>query len=374
MSVDRARFRCRHGSPHDATVRPRLVVAAARADHRGCAGVTPRAQLIDRFLAASGWGSARRRPLDGDASFRRYIRLIKDDGAMAMLMDAPPPQEDVRPFVVVDRHLRRLGFSAPDILAENAEHGFLLLEDLGDATFTRVLAEGGDETNLYALATDVLIALHRHAGSVDAPVPPYDDGRLLDEAVLLVDWFLPAVTGTPVTDSDRSDYLDLWRQMLPVARGVPDSLVLRDYHVDNLLRVDRRQGLAACGLLDFQDAVIGPCPYDLVSLLEDARRDISGVLIESMHARYLEAFPELDRDAFTASMAVLGAQRHAKVIGIFTRLDRRDGKPIYLRHIPRVWRLLERNLSHPALAELRRWIDERVPPTLHVAPPPCQSR
>ena len=320
-----------------------------------------RAGDIDRFLATAGWGDARRHPLDGDASFRRYVRLERPDGARAMLMDAPPPAEDVRPFAAIDAHLRRMGFSAPEILAADVERGLLLLEDFGDATFTRILAAGGDEVSLYELAVDLLIGLHRQDAAITADVPDYDDPRLLDEAALLVDWFLPAALGAAPSAADRADFLALWRAVLPAARRVPRSLVLRDYHVDNLMRLDGRQGLAACGLLDFQDAVVGPVAYDLVSLLEDARRDIAPALADSMVTRYLAAFPDLDRGDFATSMAILGALRHAKVIGIFTRLDRRDGKPDYLRHIPRVWRLFERRLDHPALADIKRWVDATVP-------------
>jgi len=324
--------------------------------------MTGRGNHVERFLKAAGWDDARRQPLTGDASFRRYVRLERPDGRRAMLMDAPPPQEDVRPFVDVDTHLRRLGFSAPAILAADLEDGLLLLEDFGDATFTRILAGGGEEAPLYELAVDLLIALHRHDAATAVDLPDYDDPRFLDEAALIVDWFLPAALGAAPSARDRADFLARWRAVLPTARRVPRTLVLRDYHVDNLMHLDCRRGLAACGLLDFQDAVIGPATYDLVSLLEDARRDIAPELVEAMVARYLAAFPKLDRDDFAASMAILGAQRHAKVIGIFTRLDRRDGKPIYLSHIPRVWRLFERNLGHPALADIKRWVDAMVPP------------
>ena len=157
--------------------------------------------------------------------------------------------------------------------------------------------------------------------------------------------------------------------MFPVARQLPDTLVLRDFHVDNLMIVEGREGIAAVGLLDFQDAVIGPVAYDLVSLLEDARRDVDPVLAEAMAGRYAAAFPGLDRAALDAGMAVLGAQRNAKIIGIFTRLDRRDGKPHYLQHVPRVWRLLERDLAHPALKPVRAWFDREVPARERVAPP-----
>jgi len=153
---------------------------------------------------------------------------------------------------------------------------------------------------------------------------------------------------------------------------VPSSLVLRDFHVDNLMRVDDRDGIMCCGLLDFQDAVQGPVSYDLVSLLEDARRDVPETLAQRMKTRYLAAFPALDRNAFEASYCVLGAQRSAKIIGIFTRLCLRDGKPQYLAHIPRVWRLLERDLAHPALAPVSQWLGRRISPA-HRRIPPCPA-
>jgi len=333
--------------------------------------VTERAAALDAFLAAAGWADAARHPLPGDASFRRYTRLKRSAGrepATAMVMDAPPPREDVRPFLAVARHLSAMEFSAPCILAEDSTEGFLLLEDLGDATYTRELAAGADEAALYSLATDLLIALHRRPDANAAELPSYDDERLLAEAALLVDWYIPAVTGRALADAARDDYLGLWRDAFPVARSVPDTLILRDYHVDNLMVLPGRAGIAACGLLDFQDAVIGSIAYDLVSLLEDARRDLAPGLAEAMTARYLAAFPALDPAGLRAAYAVLGAQRNAKILGIFTRLCRRDGKPHYLRHIPRVWRLLEGDLRHPALADLDAWFGRNLPPALRRIP------
>lgn len=323
--------------------------------------------LIAEFLAKAGWGDAERGRLAGDASFRHYDRLRRGD-QRAVLMDAPPPQEDVRPFIRIAEHLRALGLSAPALLAADRENGLLLLEDLGDATYTRLLADGGDEAALYTLAMDVLAALHHRPDAVPAQVPPYDDDRLLTEACLLTDWYMPAVGHAPDDDA-RQQYRALWRDLLPVARGVPDTLVLRDFHVDNLMLLDR-PGLAACGLLDFQDAVVGPVTYDPMSLLEDARRDIDPALVTTMIERYLSHFPALDRGAFLASWAVLAAQRHAKVIGIFTRLCKRDGKPVYLGHIPRVWRLLERACAHPALADVKHWLDTHMPEKDRTVPTP----
>ncbi len=324
---------------------------------------------IETFLGAVGWAGARREPLAADASFRRYERLHLND-AVAVLMDAPPPQEDVGPFLRVARHLASLGFSAPRVLGEDAKRGFLLLEDLGDATYTRMLASGADEEPLYLLATDTLIRLHELASAENAPAGtlPYDMDRLLQEAMLLVEWYLPAVTGQPVAAADAATYADAWRQAFAGVAGRRETLVLRDYHVDNLMWLPKRDGVARCGLLDFQDALIGARAYDLMSLVEDARRDISPALRRRCIDRYLGAFDGMSANRFEADIAVLGAGRHAKVIGIFTRLWRRDGKPQYLHHIPRVWRLFERSLAHPDMRPVLAWVDANIPPALRREP------
>lgn len=326
-----------------------------------------RRAAIEAFLKAAGWDGADHTPLAGDASFRRYERVRKN-GGRAMLMDAPPEHEDVRPFLSIARHLTGLGLSAPEILAEDTEHGFLLLEDLGEDTYTRMLANGADEEALYALATDVLIDLHRKDGMPEN-LPPYDDTKLLEEACLLTDWYWPAVMGREMTADARDAYVAAWQSLFPRVQAQPATLVLRDYHVDNLMWLPQRDGVARCGLLDFQDAVAGAAAYDLMSLLEDARRDIDEGLIGRMMEHYLAAFPDLDSDDFEAVFAILGAQRHAKVIGIFTRLCVRDGKPVYLEHIPRVWRLLERSCQHPVLAPVAAWLDHHVPKDKRGIPP-----
>ncbi|MEO5337073.1 MAG: phosphotransferase [Magnetospirillum sp. WYHS-4] len=330
--------------------------------------MSDRQQAIADFLQAAGWGGAERRKLAGDASFRKYDRVFLA-GRRAVLMDAPPPQEDVRPFVRVARHLSGLGLSAPAVLAEDVDRGFLLLEDLGDDTYTRMLANGGDERALYELATDVLIDLHRRAAVLPDGLPPYDDDRLLAEACLVTDWYMPAVLGHPTPEDLRRDYAGVWKNLFPVVRAQPPVLVLRDYHVDNLMWLPGREGTARCGLLDFQDAVAGAGAYDLMSLVEDARRDIADSLRDGMVERYLSAFPAHDRRAFRDAFAILGAQRHAKVIGIFTRLCVRDGKPGYLVHIPRVWRLLERSCQHPVMAPVAAWLDRHLPKDKRIIPP-----
>jgi aminoglycoside/choline kinase family phosphotransferase len=198
-------------------------------------------------------------------------------------------------------------------------------------------------------------------------LPSYDVERQLAEAALLVDWYRPLTGGL------RDEYLALWRELLPDAEVSPPTLVLRDYHVDNLMLLPDRPGVRGCGLLDFQDAVTGPPSYDLVSLLEDARRDVSASLRRAMTERYLTAFPVLDRSAFLRSAAILAAQRNCKILGIFTRLWKRDGKPQYLAHIPRVWRLLEEDLRHPALARIAGWLGRHLPPDSRWPPDPWRE-
>jgi aminoglycoside/choline kinase family phosphotransferase len=325
-----------------------------------------RERAIADFLAANDWGLVVPQALAGDASFRRYYRLA-DGKRRAVLMDAPPPQENVGPFVTVAGLLRGVGFSAPEIFAEDRQLGLLLLEDFGDDTYTRLLTAGVDETALYTLAIDTLVALQR---SIATPpdLPPYDIPRLLAEAELLIDWYAPAVLGKQLPPAVREEYLGLWANVLSLATPPNPTLVLRDYHVDNLILLRDRPGVRSCGLLDFQDALCGPACYDLVSLLEDARRDVPPALRAAMTERYLAAFPGMERAAFLRSAAILAAQRNAKIIGIFTRLWRRDGKPQYLAHIPRVWKLLEDELREPALRLVAAWLDRYLPATARRVP------
>ena len=322
---------------------------------------TARREAIAAFLAESGCDGLEPVPLAGDASFRRYYR-VGGNSRCAVLMDAPPPQEDVVPFITVSRFLRRLGFSAPEVYAEDRTRGLLLIEDFGDDTYTRLLDRGVDEPALYGLAVDTLIELQQAVKVHGTPaLPAYDAARLLAEAVLLVDWYASAALGEPLAAGPREEYLNLWQMLLPHAALPDDTLVLRDYHVDNLMLLPDRSGVQGCGLLDFQDAVCGPPSYDLVSLLEDARRDVPAELRRQMTERYFRAFPALDREAFLRSAAILAVQRNCKILGIFTRLWRRDGKTRYLVHLPRVWRLLEQDLAHPVLAPISRWLDRHLP-------------
>ena len=329
-----------------------------------------RKREIDDFLAGAGWPGATVEPLAADASFRRYLR-VRRGTETAVLMDAPPDREPIGPYAVIARHLVALGFGAPRIEAEDRTAGLMLMEDLGDDTFTRLLARGDDETALYELAVDTLIALHRlpPATAIPPGLASYSDDLLMAEADHLIDWYLPAI-GLGVDSGRRSAYRARWRGAFAEARAVPATLVLRDFHVDNLIRLDGRAGTDSCGLVDIQDAVAGPVSYDFVSLVQDARRDVAPALVRALRDRYLAAFADLDPADFDRSCAVLGAQRHCKVIGIFTRLSRRDGKDGYLHHIPRVWRLLEEAVLHPVLGPIRDWLDGTIPAAARSVPDP----
>ncbi|SCA55599.1 Aminoglycoside phosphotransferase [Candidatus Terasakiella magnetica] len=328
-----------------------------------------RIELRDGFLKENGWGDVDCPLLAGDASFRKYYRLSRG-GKCVVLMDAPPPQEDVRPFIKIAKFLTGHGFSAPEIYAQDVENGFLLIEDLGDDTYTQLLAQGADEEALYQLATDVLIELHQEKIGLADDLPAYDVALLNRECLLLPQWWMQAAFDEDyVSEGMTASYLAAWKPAFEFVQKQPNVLVLRDYHVDNLLVLKGREGWKTCGLLDFQDAVAGSALYDLMSLLEDARRDIEPALIEKMKQRYLAAFKEMEREEFEAVFAILGAQRHAKVIGIFARLCMRDGKPIYLEHIPRVWRLFERSLEHPILKDVKEWVDTHIAQEKRGTPP-----
>ena len=316
------------------------------------------------FAADAGWSDAAEAPLAGDASARRYARLTQGD-ATAVLMDDPPPGRSVAAFVRIAGLLRGMGYTAPDVLAADDGRGFALLEDLGDDSFSTLLAGPAPaslERTLYEAATDFLIELHRQ--SVPSDLRRYDAAWMLDDATL----FLESIVGDEADASRAAEFAAAWRGPLEGAAAGLQVLCLRDFHAGNLMWLPARgdagcgvTGVRRVGLLDFQDARSGPAAYDLVSLLQDARRDLGAGLEAAMIARYLQASSGLDEAAFRAGYAILGAQRAVRIIGVFHRLARRDGKPAYLAHLPRVWGLLDRNLAHPALAPVQAWFDRWCP-------------
>jgi aminoglycoside/choline kinase family phosphotransferase len=304
------------------------------------------------FLNATAWSNAACEPLTGDASARKYFRLQKDKQS-AVLMDASSVLESVAPFIQIGQHLHQLGFSVPAILARSDGKGLLLLEDFGDATFTRLLDNPCEPEKLYTLATDVLIALHQHPQATPKDLRVYHPEKMLEDIGLFLEWRTPTIS-----EAGKAEFKTVWREVLPLGHQVPASLLLRDYHVANLMLLPEREGVRQAGLLDFQDAYQGPITYDLVSLLEDARRDVPEGLKEKMAAHYLAQFPALAQKAFETSMAILAALRHTRVLAIFERLSQHKGKHDYKKlHSPRVERLLQRALRHPMLAGVKRWME-----------------
>ncbi len=341
------------------------------------------------LIDAAGFGPARRRRIQGDASTRIYERLALS-GTSVILMNAPPRAdgppvkngqpystiahlaETMRPFVAIARHLREHGFSTPEIIAADIDSGLLIIEDFGNKGIV-----AGDPPQpieeRYMAAIDVLIALHRLelppklpvAPRIDYQFPTYDLDAYLIELELLLDWYLP-YRNTPVMADARAEFEMLWRAALEELIAAPSTWVLRDFHSPNLLWLPEREDFARIGILDFQDAVLGPHAYDVASLAMDARADVSEDLELALLSRYAigrgEYDPAFDPGTFALHYVTLGAQRSTKILGIFARLDRRDGKPQYLKHLPRVWNYLSRALAHPSLADLRTWYETHVPP------------
>ena len=347
------------------------------------------------FLSRSGWGDASMTPLPGDASTRHYARLHRH-GKTALLMDQPQNAEapqapehaseaerqklgynalarlagaDTHRFQAVAEHLRARGLAAPQIHAADHARGFVILEDFGDTLFADVLADGVAEEDLYKAAVEVLAKLHSEPAparlAANMPLYVYDEAALLAETDLLTEWFLPLALHRPATENEHAQHRALWRAALNKISGADRVLLHRDFHAQNLMWMPERKGLARVGLIDFQDAVAGSRAYDLISLTEDARRDVSPALAELALAHYLAAAGAqgitTDQAQFRTEMAIMAAERNAKIVGIFARLYKRDHRPRYLALLPRVWRYLEHDLTHAALADLRAWYDRTIP-------------
>ena len=348
-----------------------------------------RIATVRGFIDESGFGEAQRRRMQGDASTRIFERLTSGNGT-AVLMNAPrrpdgPPvrdgkpysaiahlAEDIVPYIALAAALRRVDLSAPEILHADLDHGLILMEDLGDEHIVSGNRPAPVEIR-YATAVDLLASLHTRdlptrlpvTSALDYRLPRYDVSAFLIEAELLLDWYL-VDAGAPVGETARTAFVTLWRNALQPAMEAPATWVLRDYHSPNLLWLPQREGIARIGVVDFQDALAGPAAYDVASLLQDARVDVPETMEMNLLGRYVRARLSHDRNfdtaGFTLLYATLAAQRATKILGIFARLRRRDGKPQYLRHMPRLWGYLQRSLAHPALAALKAWYAANVPP------------
>lgn len=318
--------------------------------------MTPPAGL-NEFLSRSGWDGAMVTPVAGDASFRRYFRIRCTQKGQAILMDAPPPHEDPRPFINVAEYLLAHRFRAPEIFARDLESGMVLIEDFGDRRMREHLDDHPeDEIATYKHAIDVIIRLSRQP---TADLDPYDLAAYMREVRLLTEWYMPAMR----LSWNQAEFDQIWTDMLVPVAQLQHVTVLRDYHAENIMLLDDGEQ----GLIDFQDALVGHPAYDLVSLLQDARRDVSSELEAAMLEHYRNAANV--SDDFDHHYALLGAQRNTKIIGIFTRLWKRDGKDRYLSFLPRMWGLLERDLAHPALAPLKAWFDANIPPAVRAQSP-----
>lgn len=358
-----------------------------------------RQEQARQFIARSGWGDAEVQTLPGDASSRRYWRLARGKTSL-ILMDQPrgaeaaacPPDAseadrlrlgynamarlagpDCRPFAAVADYLRTNGLSAPEIVAHDFDAGFLLIEDLGHGRFADLILAGHAELPFYETAIDALAHLHRNAAPKTLAVPgggekhllAYDTLAMEAEVRLLIDWFYPAASGQKISAEAEAEFTQSWRKALSLLKVTRPVIVLRDYHAENLMWLPDRPGVARAGQLDFQDALAGSPAYDLISLTEDARREVSVELADAMTARYIQRRltddRQFDEEAFRFAAALLAAQRNTKIVGIFARLWKRDGKPRYTQFLPRMWRYLERDLSHGALGDLKSWFDKHVP-------------
>jgi tRNA threonylcarbamoyl adenosine modification protein YjeE len=348
-----------------------------------------RLKALREFLDGAGFAEAKRQRMPGDASIRSYARLIRDAGSFILMNFPRRPDgpalydgksysaavhlaEDVKPFVAIANSLRQHGFSSPAIRHADLDSGFLITEDFGTAGFVE-----GDPpqpvAERYEAATDMLAALHREtlpdtvllAPQLNYPIPTFDIEALLVEIGLMLEWYLPD-RGVQASEEMRTEFAAMWRSLLerPVASG--KTWVLRDFHSPNLIWLGERAGIAQVGVIDFQDAVLGPAAYDLVSLLQDARIDVPEALELALLTRYIKARlgsdESFDPAAFAEHYAIMSAQRNTRLLGTFARLNRRDGKPQYLRHQPRIWTYLGRSLAHPALAPVRQWYAANVPP------------
>ncbi len=319
-----------------------------------------RDDLRNEFIASQGWAGAAVEALPGDASRRRYFRL-KKNGQARLVMDMPPhPEERFAEFVLLADHLRAMGLSAPEVFAADAANGFALIEDFGEDTFTRLLNAGHAPEPLYETAIAAMAELQMKSDGAALAIKNYDTAAMTDEISWFIDWYAPALWQRKVTADERAEFQTIVRGVFDSLPFIRPTLLLRDFHVDNFMWLPVRDGLRRCGILDFQDAKWGSAAYDLVSVLEDARRDIDPALARKLYDQYLALRPDINKEAFKAHYAAMAMLRHARVLGFLIRVWVRDGKPQYLQFMPRVERQFAAALAHPIAAPLRDWWRNRA--------------
>ena len=312
----------------------------------------------EQFLKTHSFDSKHLVFLANDMSLRQYYRLTSPK---RVLMDAPKP-ENPKQFIEIARYLQQCGLRAPSILEHCLENGFVLLEDFGDHTFTAILKQSPEkEKELYKTSITVLKHLHAHALEKPDFIPLYSADKLLAETEVFIDWYWKAIFKETPSPVIKNEFQSLWKKAFENCPKTQQSLVLRDFHVDNLMIIDEEADIEGCGLLDFQDALWGSVTYDVISLLEDARRDITPWIVKEMWEYFLDAVPQSQHENYKTAATILGAGRHVKVIGVFTRYAIRQGKKDYLCHLPRLWRYLEKALSITELQDIRKWFDQYFP-------------
>lgn len=317
-----------------------------------------RESLINAFLSAQGLSTAELEWLPSDASFRRYARIQIKENKSYILMDAPPEKERVQPFILIDELLRANDLSAPEIYAKDEKNGLLLLEDFGNNSYAHLIGQGADEAKLYDTALQALFQIAQ-IKNIPQSVPDYYQNWTDKGLMCFLDWFMPCCLNRELSNDEKQSFMDIFHALFKSIEATEKGLILLDFHIDNMILLDRI-GAKACGLLDFQDAHFGPLAYDLVSLIEDARRDISPKLQARLFTSYCSQSFIKDKELFERAYHILAVKRHLRVIGVFVRLYLRDGKDKYLKHLARVWRLLETHLSQPYLSDLNAWLDRYV--------------
>ena len=321
------------------------------------------------ILKKSGINNFKLKPIRSDASFRKYFRVyIKNKKKKLLLVNSPKEIENNLGYLKVTNIFENMNLSVPKIFNFDSSRGSFLIEDFGLNTYTNSLKNGISEYKLYNLATNILIYINNHSKNLEKKLPKYSNKKFIDEVLLFLKWYWPAIYKKKPKKNIENEFVRIWKNLLNRNLKTKKVLVHRDFHIDNLFFLKDRLNLKACGLIDFQDSVIGPSSYDLVSLLEDARRNVNKKVAYKMNNKFVKKFSKQEKENFINEYRVLAVNRHLKIIGIFTRLFLRDKKKSYLKHIPRLWKLIEYNLNFNLLNELNKWMNNFFPKKNRIKP------